>query len=55
MQQLGVSAINRYNRPLFDLLVGAQQNRWGYGKDAAGHAGSAKVSATFAANAMSSG
>jgi hypothetical protein len=26
------SAINRYNRQLFDLLVGAQQNRWRYRK-----------------------
>ena len=32
MQQLEVSAINRHNRQLFDLLVGAQQNRWGYGE-----------------------
>src|SRR6516162_387576 len=27
-----LSAINRHNRQLFDLLVGAQQDRWGYGK-----------------------
>ena len=30
MSQL--SAINRHKRQLFNLLVGAQQNRWGYGK-----------------------
>ena len=29
------SAINRHNRQLFDLLVGAQQNRWRYRKDRA--------------------
>ena len=28
--QLG--AINRHNRRLFDDFVGAQQDRWGYGK-----------------------
>jgi len=27
-----LSAINRHNQQLFDLLVGAQQNRWGYRK-----------------------
>ena len=27
-----LSAINRHNQHLFDDLVGAQQNRWGYGK-----------------------
>ena len=27
-----LSAINRHNRQLFDLLVGAQQDRWGYCK-----------------------
>ena len=32
MQQLEVSAINRHNRHLFDHLVGAQRDRWGYGK-----------------------
>src|SRR6516164_943723 len=26
------SAINRHNQHLFDHLVGAQQDRWGYGK-----------------------
>ena len=25
-----LSAINRHNRQLFDLLVSAQQDRWGY-------------------------
>src|SRR5215471_10620459 len=32
VQQSEVSAINRRNQQLFDLLGGAQQNRWGYGK-----------------------
>ena len=32
MQQLEVSAINRHNEQLFDGLVGAQHDRWGYGK-----------------------
>ena len=27
-----LSAINRHNRQLFDDLVGAQHDRWGYGK-----------------------
>src|SRR6516164_10574238 len=27
-----LSAINRHNQQLFDDLVGAQPNRWGYGK-----------------------
>jgi hypothetical protein len=27
-----LSAINRHNQRLFDLFIGAQQNRWGYGK-----------------------
>src|SRR6516164_3922768 len=31
-QRKSLSAINRHNRRLFDDLVGAQQNRWGYGK-----------------------
>jgi hypothetical protein len=30
-----VSAINRHNRRLFDHLVRAQENRWGYRKEAA--------------------
>jgi hypothetical protein len=32
VQQLEVSAINRHNQQLFDHVVGAQQNRWGYDK-----------------------
>ena len=32
MQRRKCSAINRHNQQLFDLLVGAQQNRWGYRK-----------------------
>src|SRR6516162_3642694 len=32
VQRKSSSAINRHNQQLFDLLVGAQQNRWGYGK-----------------------
>ena len=32
MQRRKCSAINRYNRQLFDHLGGAQQNRWGYRK-----------------------
>jgi hypothetical protein len=32
VQQLEVSAINRHNRQLFDLLISAKQDRWGYGK-----------------------
>jgi hypothetical protein len=31
-QRRKCSAINRHNQQLFDLLVGAQQNRWGHGK-----------------------
>jgi hypothetical protein len=27
-----LSAINRHNQELFDLLVGAQHDRWGYRK-----------------------
>jgi hypothetical protein len=27
-----LSAINRHNQRLFDDLIGAQQNRWGYRK-----------------------
>src|SRR6516225_6670625 len=32
LQRRSSSAINRHNQHLFDHLVGAQQNRWGYGK-----------------------
>ena len=32
LQRRKCSAINRHNQQLFDLLVGAQQNRWGYRK-----------------------
>src|SRR6516165_10305042 len=31
-QRKSLSAINRHNQHLFDHLVGAQQDRWGYGK-----------------------
>src|SRR6516225_4966848 len=31
-QRKSLSAINRHNQQLFDQLVGAQHDRWGYGK-----------------------